>query len=94
MTVHSGNHEVTRSGQHCAFAHYSRHIRRNAVVINSQGGVSGIEHVCVANPNGSYAAVLTNATSSPQTVDIRFGGFATRVDLASDSVVTLNWKAA
>src|SRR5690348_5207454 len=94
VTIHSGTHEVTRSGQYWAFAHYSRHIRRNAVVIASQGGVSGVDHVAVANPDGSYALVLTNTLNSTQDVDVRFGRVSTQVSLPADSVTTLNWKAA
>ena len=94
VTVHSGSQEVTRSGQYAAFAHYSRHIRRNATVIGSSGDVSGVDHVAVANPDGSYALVLTNAGRSSQAVELRFGKVATPVDLAPDSVTTLNWQAA
>ena len=94
VTVHSGSHEVTRSGQYAAFAHYARHMRRDAVVISSRGDVSGVDHVAVANPDGSYALVVTNTGSSPQSVELRFGKVATPLDLAPDSVVTLNWQAA
>lgn len=94
VTVHSGSHEVTRSGQYAAFAHYSRHIRRDAVVIGSRGEVSGVDHVAAANPDGSYALVLTNTGSSPQRCELRFGKVTTAVDLAPDSVTTLNWQAA
>ena len=94
VTVRSGSHEVSRSGQYAAFAHYSRHIRRDAVVIGSRGDVLGVDHVAVANPDGSYALVLTNTGSSSQTVELRFGKVATPVNLAPDSVATLNWQAA
>lgn len=93
-TVHSSTHEVIPSGQYRAFAHFSRHIQRNAVVIGSQGGVPGINHVAAANPKGSYAMVLTNTSNSPQDIEIRFGNASTQVSLAADSIVTLNWKAA
>jgi hypothetical protein len=44
------------------------------------------------NPDGGYVLVLTNANASPQTVNVRFGDFGTRVDLAADSVATLQWS--
>ncbi|PYY18187.1 MAG: hypothetical protein DMG60_09250 [Acidobacteria bacterium] len=94
VTVHSGSHEVMRSGQYWGFAHFSRHIQRGAVVIDSQAEASGINHVAVANPDSSYALVLTNAGNSAQDIEIRFGKLATRVTLASDSIATLNWQAA
>lgn len=94
VTVHSGTGEVTRSGQYWAFAHFSRHIRRNAVVVGSEGEVSGVDHVAVANPEGGYALVLTNAGSSPQDVEVGFGKFATRLTLAADSIASLSWQMA
>jgi glucosylceramidase len=93
VTVHSQTHEIVRSGQYWAFAHYSRHLRRNAVVIGSQTTVTEVDHVAAANPDGSYVAVLTNSASAPQTVEVRFGNYSTRVDLSADSVVTLSWSA-
>ncbi|HET9742021.1 MAG TPA: glycoside hydrolase family 30 beta sandwich domain-containing protein [Terriglobales bacterium] len=96
VTVHSQSGEVTRSGQHWAFAHYARHIRRNAVIISSDWGnpqatAGGIEHVAAINPDGSYVLVLTNTTGSPQGIEIGFGNFATQVDLAAESISTLRW---
>jgi glucosylceramidase len=99
VTVHSQSREITRSGQYWAFAHYSRHIRRNAVVVSSESNVAGspanvagVDHVAAMNPDGSYVLVLTNTTTSPQQVEIRFGNFASSVDLALDSVTTLRWS--
>ncbi|MFL6436626.1 MAG: glycoside hydrolase family 30 protein [Terriglobales bacterium] len=99
VTVHSQSREITRSGQYWAFAHYSSHMRRNAVVVASESNTLGspenasaVDHVAAMNPDGSYALVLTNATASPQQVELRFGNFATRVDLAADSVATLRWS--
>ena len=93
VTVHSQSHEIARSGQYWAFAHYSRHIRRNAVVIGSQGNLGGVDHVAAANPNGSYVVVVTNSATSPQDVEVRFGKYAARVQLVEDSITTLTWSA-
>ena len=99
VTVHSQSHEITRSGQYWAFAHYSRHIRRNAVVVASESNgagplasVAGVDHVAALNPDGSYVLVLTNTAASPQQVEVRFGKFASRVDLGADSIATLRWS--
>jgi hypothetical protein len=74
-------------------------MRRNAVVVASESNMVGlpanasvVDHVAAMNPDGSYALVLTNTTASPQQVELRFGNFATRVDLAADSVATLRWS--
>lgn len=93
VTVHSQSNEIARSGQYWAFAHYSRHMKRNATVVASQGNVTGVDHVAAANPDGSYVAVLTNAGPSPQTVEVRFGKYGSRVDLGADSITTLTWSA-
>jgi glucosylceramidase len=97
VTVHSQSHEITRSGQYWAFAHYSRHLRRNAVVVGSDlasspANARGVDHIAAVNPDGGYVLVLTNATTSQQTVDVRFGSFGARVDLGTDSVATLRWS--
>jgi glucosylceramidase len=99
VTLHSQSHEITRSGQYWAFAHYSRHIRRNAVVVDSgssvagsQGNLAGVDHVAAMNPDGSYVLVLTNTTASPRQIDARFGNLSTHVDLGADSVATLRWS--
>ena len=94
VTVHSGSHEVTRSGQYRAFAHFSRHIRSQAVVVGSHGEVPGVDHVSVVNPDGSYALVLTNTSTLPQEIELRFGNFSTRVLTTADSLATLSWQAA
>ena len=93
VTVHSQTNEIARSGQYWAFAQYSRHIRRNAVVIASQSTGAGVDHVAASNPDGSYVAVLTNPTASAQDVEIRFGNYGSRVNLGPDSVTTLTWSA-
>jgi glucosylceramidase len=99
VTVHSQSHEITRSGQYWAFAHYSSHMRRNAVVLASESNMvaspenaSAVDHVAAMNPDGSYALVLTNTTASAQQVELRFGNFTSRVDLGADSVATLRWS--
>lgn len=91
VTVHSGTNEVTHSGQYCAFAHYSRAFRRSSNVVQSDGQIKDVHHVVVANPDRSYAAVLTNTAATPQTVFIKQGKSAVQVPLPADSVVTLAW---
>jgi glucosylceramidase len=93
VTVHSGTGEITRSGQYWAFAHYSRHIRRNAIVIGSQGTIDGIAHVAATNPDGSYVVVLTNTGATQKNVEIRFGKSAAQASLQPDSIATLTWSA-
>ena len=91
VTVHSGTGEISRSGQYCAFAHYSRAIRRSSAVIQSDGEIKDVHHVAAGNPDGSRVAVLTNSGASPRTVWIKQGKSAVEVPLPADSVVTLTW---
>jgi glucosylceramidase len=92
VTINSQTNEVTRSGQFWAFAHFTRAMQRNAVVIASEGDVIDVQHVAVVNPDGQYAAVLTNNGKTPATVQLRDRGSMVKVDLPADSVTTLTWK--
>jgi glucosylceramidase len=93
VTVHSQIGEIARSGQYWAFAHYSRHLHRNAVVIGSQSNAGAVDHIAAVNPDGSYGAVLTNGAASPVNVEVHFGKSATTIELSADSVTTLIWSA-
>jgi len=92
VTVNSKTSEVTRSGQYWGFAHYSRAIEREAVVIPSRGEITGVDHVAARNPNGGYVLILTNSGAKPQTVQVQLGSQAADVDLPADSVSTLTWS--
>ena len=97
VTVRSQSQEIARSGQYWGFAHYSRHLRRNAIVVgsdlaDSQAKAASVQHVAAVNPDGSYIVVLTNAAASPQGLEIRFGNFGARMELSADSIATLAWK--
>jgi glucosylceramidase len=92
VTIHSGSGEVTRSGQSWAFAHYSRAFRRSSTVIQSDGEIKDVYHVAAQNPDGSYAAVLTNTGAAGHRVWIKRGKSAVEVPLPPDSVATLTWS--
>jgi glucosylceramidase len=92
VTVHSQTHEITRSGQYWAFAHYSRAFRRSSTIVRSDGEIKDIYHVVAENHDGTHAAVVTNTGSVPRTVWIQQAKNAVEVPLPSDSVVTLAWK--
>lgn len=92
VTVHSQTKQVTRSGQYWAFAHYSRAFHRAATIIQSEGEIRDVHHVAGRNPDGTYAAVLTNTGPAQQKVWIMQGKSAVEVTLPSDSVTTLVWS--
>ena len=89
VTVHSQTREITRSGQHWAFAHFSRFIRRGAHRIESTGG-GDVAHAAFENPDGSQILVVAN-TGADRAIEARVGGHSTAVQLARNSVATLVW---
>jgi len=92
VTINSETKDVDRSGQYWAFQHYSRSMRRGAVVIGSEGEVTDVHHVAVVNPDGQFAVVLTNSGKDPATVQLRERRRMAKVNLPPDSVTTLTWK--
>jgi glucosylceramidase len=91
VTVHSQTKEITRSGQHAAFMHYSSRIRRGARRFDSQSRSTTVDHVALENPDGERVMVLTNP-GAQQTVSIELDKLYADVTLATDSVTTLTWK--
>ncbi|MGB6975817.1 MAG: glycoside hydrolase family 30 beta sandwich domain-containing protein [Terracidiphilus sp.] len=96
VTLNSKTHEITRSGQYWAFAHYAKAVQRGARVLASSGGAFGIDHAAFLNPDGSYVLVLTNQ-SEERAIECRIQGqiqdHALQLTLPRDSIVTLQWSA-
>jgi len=90
VTVDSKTHEVTKSGQYWAFAHFSKAIRRGAEVMASHGDLHGLDHVAFENPDGSRVLVITNQGDG-QSVECQVGAQALSLTLDPDSVTTLVW---
>src|SRR5579859_794062 len=90
VTIDSGTHKVTRSGQYWALAHYSRAIQRGARVIASHGTMEGVDHIALNNPDGSHVLIVTN---SGEKRDIQCGMEERVFDLTleRDSIATLVW---
>jgi glucosylceramidase len=91
VTVNSKTHEVTHSGQYWAFAHYSKSIKRDALIVSSEGSVADVEHVAARNADGRMVVVLTNSGKTAQGVELQLGGRTAEVTLPADSVTTLSW---
>jgi glucosylceramidase len=90
VTLNSRTHEVSRSGQFHAFAHYSRVIQRGALIFASWGDVPGIDHVAAENPDASRVLVLTNHGQEQQ-VQCALRDQALTMTLPPDSITTLLW---
>ena len=99
VTIENATHKVTRSGQYWAIAHYSKHVRRGAVVFRTDGlaasstqsSASTVSHVGFRNPDGSKVVVLTN-TGEERQIQLLLGSSALEVELPADSVLTLQWS--
>lgn len=91
LQIDSKTHEISRSGQYWALAHYSRAARRNARRFDSQARLEKVSHVAFANPDGSQAVVLTN-TGAERKARLQLAGMAAEVVLPAASVLTLSWK--
>jgi glucosylceramidase len=96
ITIDNASHKVTRSGQYWAFAHYSKHVRRGAKVIATNGvgtdagSTAQVSHAGFRNPDGSFVVVLANRGAEKR-VQLVLGTNALEVDLPADSVHTLQW---
>ncbi|MFZ0338073.1 MAG: glycoside hydrolase family 30 beta sandwich domain-containing protein [Terracidiphilus sp.] len=99
VTIDNATHQVTRSGQYWAFAHFSRHVRCGARVIAAngvgdtaaEGAAGGVSVAAFRNPGGGMVAVLANR--GPQRrIQLLLGANALEVDLEADSVQTLEWQ--
>jgi glucosylceramidase len=88
VTVNSKTHELTRSGQYWAFAHYSKAVQRGARVIDSHGELAGIDHVAFENPDGRRVLVITNRGEQQQ-IQCRMATQALDLTLEQDSVTTV-----
>jgi glucosylceramidase len=99
VTIDNATHQVTRSGQYWAFAHFSRHVQRGARVIAANGvgdaaakSSSGeVSAAAFRNPGGGMVAVLANRGPQKQ-IQLLLSANALEVDLESDSVHTLEWQ--
>lgn len=90
VTLDSKTHEITRSGQFHAFAHYSKVIERGAHVVASWGDLEGIDHVAAENPDGTRVLILTNRGDEQQ-VQCAVDDRTFALTLPPDSITTLLW---
>lgn len=90
ITLNSTTHDLTRSGQYRAFAHYSKVMQRGARIFASSGDLPGIDHIAAENPDGSRVLVLTNQGGDQQ-VQCGLSGKSLALVLPHDSITTLVW---
>jgi glucosylceramidase len=81
---------LLRSGQYHALRHFSLHVQRDSRRIASQSGAPGLRHVAFANPDGSFALVMTNPGEAKD-LRIVYAGQQLSLSLPRDSVSTVTW---
>jgi len=91
LSIDSKTHEITRTAQYWALAHFARAARRGTVRFDSHGQIDKVAHVGFARPDGSQAAVLSN-TGGEIRIHLQLAGMAADVVLPEASVLTLTWK--
>ena len=81
---------LLKSGQYHALRHFSLHLQRDGKRIASQTDASGLRHLAVENPDGSFALVMTNPGEA-KNLRIVCAGQQLYFSLPRDSVATLAW---
>jgi len=81
---------LLKSGQYHALRHFSLHLQRDGRRIASQSDASGLRHVAVENPDGSFALVMTNPGEA-KNLRIVCAGQQLSLSLPRDSVATVAW---
>jgi len=71
--------------------HFSRHLQRDGVRIASGTDASGLRHVAVRNPDGSFALVVTNPGEA-RDLRIVHADRQLSISVPRDSVATLAWS--
>ena len=103
-TEKGGSHAISKSGQYWAFAHFSKHVKRGAKVIATNGVEAppngglienreskALTHCGFRNPDGSMVVVLANR-GGERAVQLVHGAHVLEVDLPADSLFTLQWS--
>ncbi len=73
------------------YAHFSKFIQRGARRIESTTGSVELNNIAFLNPDGSIVVILVNTTGSARPVTLRSGGQAVRLEMAAQSIRTLQW---
>jgi len=90
FTLHSESGEITPSGQARALRVFSRTIARGARILGSNSQASGLAHVAAANPDGSFAVVISNRGPA-RSVAISFRKQTATLQLPADAIVSATW---
>ena len=91
VSINSKTHEIVRTGQYWALAHFSHAARRGGRRFDSQGELEKVSHAGFAYSDGRRALVLAN-TGKGTIARLRMGDLSAEVSLPESSVLTLTWQ--
>ncbi len=91
VTIDSETHEITRSGQYWALAHFSQAIRRGAKRFDSVGTSPGIAHAAFTNTDGTRVLVLANSGDAQKST-VQMGTKRFEIALDKNSLTTCVWS--
>jgi glucosylceramidase len=89
IIVDEATDEVYFTPLYYTMTHFSRFIRPGARRVAYQAKGEGLLVTAAANPDGTVAVVLFNATMSPYSVQIELSGFSKKVCLDSRAIQTV-----
>ncbi len=91
LSIDSKTHEVARTGQYWALAHFARAARRGAHRFDSQGELEKVSHVGFAHADGKHVLVLANAGKEKK-ARLQLADMVAEVVLPESSVLNLSWQ--
>ena len=94
VEIHSQTGEITPSVQYHAFKHFAPYIKRGAELLHCYTNKELPAHLtCVVcrNPDKSYAAVMSNSSHIPASIQFKRNGEYLRVLLRPKAIVTITF---
>jgi glucosylceramidase len=81
----------TTNRNHYLYGHFTRHVRRGAVVVGSDQTSTEVSNVAFRNPDRSMVVVVANGAGSPRSVAVRSSDGVLTDTLPPLSVATYRW---
>lgn len=91
LSINSRTHEIARTGQYWALAHFASAARRGGRRFDSVGELEKVSHVGFVYPDGRQTLVLTN-TGQETKARLQLANMSAEVVLPESSVLTLSWR--
>ncbi len=93
VTVNTATGAVTYNVEYDVLGEIAKIVRPGATRIASSSDPAGVESVAFQNPDGSYALVAHNTTSSPSPISVNAGSESFSVTLPAGAVESFLWSS-